>query len=329
MALVYVKPGNVLLEAAESCEVDALLVAPFVKVGAVRALFERLESRVPVRCVTRWRLEELATGVSDLEVWSLFSGREHCQLLLVDDLHAKYFRFDRRVYVGSANLTLKGLGWAVQSNLEAMVSVDFGELGVEPFEKAVLSGAVQVDQAMYEEFRSALELFALDRVPLAPEAADELSRLEAPVGESENGFPREGGLAPGDIWLPVCRSPEYVYEAYAHREPLLSVSAKQAALLDLAHLKVPTGLSERQFRLVVRGRLLASVLLRKIDDFLIVPRRFGEMRRWIAGQAAVTDPTLAWQTAMRWLLYFLPDRYSVDVANYSEVIRLHRAHDNS
>jgi hypothetical protein len=50
---------------------EIVLVAPFVKVGALRRLLEAVGEGVHVRCVTRWHPEEIDVGVSDA-----FAGAE-------------------------------------------------------------------------------------------------------------------------------------------------------------------------------------------------------------------------------------------------------------
>jgi len=52
--------------------------------------------------------EEIAAGVSDLDVWRVVCKRPHARLLLCPAIHAKYYRIDGLALVGSANLTRRG-----------------------------------------------------------------------------------------------------------------------------------------------------------------------------------------------------------------------------
>ena len=71
-----------------------LLVAPFIKVGAFQRLLASIADEVSIHCITRWRPEEIAAGVSDLEIWPILRDRPHSRLWLRPDLHAKFYRAD-------------------------------------------------------------------------------------------------------------------------------------------------------------------------------------------------------------------------------------------
>ena len=69
--------------------------------------------------------------------------------------------------------------------------------------------------------------------------------------------------------------------------------------------------------------LLEKPIIQEIDNFVQIPRRFGAVRDFLASLLCANIPNVnperAWQTLMRWLLYFLPSRYALSVPNYSEV----------
>lgn len=92
---------------------DILLVAPFVKAHTLERLLGQVAAEVAVRCVTRWRPEEIVAGVSDLEVWPLLRDRVQSSLWLHPDLHAKLYRADDTCLIGSANITDTALGWNI------------------------------------------------------------------------------------------------------------------------------------------------------------------------------------------------------------------------
>ena len=100
-----------------------LLCAPFIKAKVLRTLLGVVAKGVDVRIVTRWRAEEVATGVSDLEVFEVAGERLRTELLLLDDLHAKLYVADDKCLLGSANLTASALGWAEPGNIELLVPV--------------------------------------------------------------------------------------------------------------------------------------------------------------------------------------------------------------
>ena len=83
---------------------EAVIVAPYIKEHSLLRLLEQLPHLERLTCVTRWLAGDIAVGVSDTAVRDLvrsFGGA----FRLHPGLHAKYYRFDDAVLVGSANLT--------------------------------------------------------------------------------------------------------------------------------------------------------------------------------------------------------------------------------
>jgi hypothetical protein len=105
----------------------------------------------------------------------------------------------------------------------------------------------------------------------------------------------------------------------------LTTAAQTAAAMDLHSFIVPPGLSRMAFEAYVGILLLQKPLIRQLDQLLITPQRFGAVRDFLTTHPCATtpdfNPTHAWQTLMRWLLYFLPLRYQRVPSRHSEVLR--------
>ena len=69
-------------------------------------------------------------------------------------------------------------------------------------------------------------------------------------------------------------------------------------------------------------RLLQAKVVQQIDGLLAEPRRFGEIRDLLANTLDLNreEASFAWQTLMRWMLYFLPSRYVRSVPSHSEML---------
>ena len=297
--------GDVLLELLGGATREALLVAPFIKVGALARVLEGIAPSVAVTCVTRWRLEELATGVSDLDVWPLVHERGGA-VYLRPDLHAKYYRADEHCLVGSANLTGAALGWVRDANLELLVGLPATDGRLCGWERNLLAGTVAVDEDLYQAARAALAAF--------PPATTRpgLAQL-LPVGQSMAvSFP---------AWLPRTRQPADLFRAYTGRWELLSAATRAAAAFDLAALDVVTNLPQAAFERAIGVRLLQHPLLRRLDAFVGQPRRFGEVVVFLRSEPTLAsiDHVAAWQTSMRWLLHFLPSRYRLAQPRHTEM----------
>ena len=176
-----VLPGEAVLELCASAQSEVLLVAPFMKSAAMNRLLEAIPPYVQkVRCVTRWRPEEIVAGVSDLEVLDLIEQRVGATLFVHPYLHAKYFRADRRALVGSANITSRALGWSIPANLELLLPADSLTEIIQEFEKKLLQSVIEVDQTLRLGIQSAADKIKQEGVRLV---AAELSETDAESSE--------------------------------------------------------------------------------------------------------------------------------------------------
>jgi hypothetical protein len=294
---------------------EVLLVAPFIKVSVLEKLMNKISSDVSLRCITRWFPEEIVTGVSDLEVWFLIKERPNSYLWLRPDLHAKYYRADQRCLVGSANLTGKALGWSNCPNLELLVTLSANELMIKAFEIELLKSCIPVDEDLFEQMSVAVEL-------LTEEYSNSITRNSSRVEILDyNLITNE--LVSSDAWLPTLRNPEDLYLAYSGLTEKLSTASKIAALTDLRSLIIIPNLSQKTFRAYIRTLLLQKPIIQKVDSFVKTPQRFGAVKNLLTSLPCATvanfDAERTWQTLMRWMLHFLPNRYALSVPNYSEV----------
>ncbi len=291
---------------------EILLVAPFVKLDALERVLAQVQLDVRVTCVTRWRLEEIAADVSDIDVWQVIKARADASLWLRSDLHAKYYRADESCLIGSANITATALGWTPRPNYELLIPIPMGE-GLAEFERRLFAGGVQVDQATYERVQAIVEDF-------------HPSNIIVPGGERRSVSIAEAiHIGPGpECWVPTLRTPEKLYVAYQGNLDALTTAARQTTLNDLAMLSIPPRLSQTQFEGYVGAALLQFPIIKRVDAFVAEPRRFGEVKALLAKLPCAEsqrdfDAATAWQTMMRWLLHFLPTRYELSVPRYTEV----------
>lgn len=292
--------GEAVLEAANSARTRALLCAPFVKVSVLKPLLGVLAPEIEVELFTRWRPDEVAAGVSDTESLPLLEKRGG-KVFLSDSLHAKLFLFDNAALVGSANLTAKALGWTRNPNLELLLKVPATAPEVETLERELRRMSIQATAAIAAEIE---RVAAMLPAPLAA-----LPPLAEP-GEVEGS------------WLPLLRDPRDLFVAYHGDATRLSRDSSAAAIADLAWLEVPSGLDRASFEALVGTRLLQAHVVKRVDELLIESRRFGEIRDLLASTLNLDreEANYAWQTLMRWMLYFLPSRYARSVPSHSEIL---------
>jgi hypothetical protein len=120
-------------EKLKTIESELLIVSAFVKVPALERIDGILNGKEMVKkLLVRFRKEDIVYGSTDLHLY------EYCQqngwdLYINFDLHSKIFVFDKTDFIiGSANVTLAGLGLSKKSNIETVCS---GSLTLEEMGK--------------------------------------------------------------------------------------------------------------------------------------------------------------------------------------------------
>lgn len=316
----YLNIGKNLSNYFTNAKENIIVVAPFIKKNTMEFLLENVNHNVIVTCVTRWKPDEIVAGACDLEIWPLLKNRNKSKLFLVSNLHAKYYRVDNICMIGSANITDSALALHPKRNIELMVELPIND-HLKIFEDDLFTLAVEVNDYIYENLLKTVEElknndcnFIVLKEPMnINEYLEELHK--------ERRF-----------WYPSLRFPQDLYKIYTNNTQELTKRTIQAGLSDLYYLDIPTGLKKENFTAYIGAILSQQPLVKLIDEYVIEPRRFGAMRRYIRkifiNQGIEINATSVWQTLMRWLLFFLPDRYGVSVLNYSEIFYRKCLHAN-
>jgi len=230
----------------ENAEGEVAVIAPFIKVDALRSLIEVIPAGSHLRCVSRWLPREVAAGVSDPEILDLLEARGHFSLSLVDRLHAKLYIAGDRCLAGSANTTLAGLGEVGDGgNIEVLVETTIDDPGIA----ATLGEIAQAE-------RAATRIMAQTARRLADSFA----------GSTASAV----GLDP---WFPGSRRPEEAYRLYVQPPSGFLGAADRVLLTDLASSNLQPGLEEDEFRDAIRSLLaaipLAETLLEATEDTML------------------------------------------------------------
>ncbi|MDW8413836.1 MAG: phospholipase D family protein [Acidobacteriota bacterium] len=311
-----IRLGQDLLRLCTSAKQELWLVAPFIKRATLEQILREVTNDISIKCFTRWRPEEIASGISDLDIWLLLRERPKAKLFLKYNLHAKYYRADNHCLVGSANLTHTALGWSSSSNLELLIPARPDEPILRTFEEELESGCIIVDDDIYEHMKTSVKQLYPSQSHLQEVVIrkDLLPMLENTTVEVDL-----------NTWVPRLRHPEDLYLVYSNQRERLTAVSWEIGKSDLAVLDIPPSLVESAFKTYVGSVLLQMPIIRRIDELLVTPQNFGSVTKLLntlAGRGNLDfDAQRAWQTMIRWLLYFLPHRYSLSVPNYSEIFR--------
>ena len=172
-------------------------------------------------------------GASDAECRSLVINRGG-SFRLHPSLHAKFYRIDDIVLIGSANLTASAMGWSPQPNLEILCQAG-DDFDSQAFQQQLLNGAREISD---EEFH---------RWEAIPQITSQRERSIV------------GDLQPLDTWRPATRDPIHVELSYQGRDDdIASIDEQRAAQRDLQALLIPPGLSTEEVRMWATTCLLAA-----------------------------------------------------------------------
>ena len=300
--------GQKLIINAALTEREAVLVAPFIKMEALRRILRGLTTNVSVTVITRWIPAEILGGVSDLEVFDLLQQRGNAHLYINQLLHAKSYRFDDSIWIGSANITSKALGWASPSNLEILVPASLNASEIRRFEIELLRLSTKVDSTYREHVSEQVKLLA------ANPATAELY-FEAHISSASSS------------WLPSCRDPRRLWIVYSDPENAkrrIVESAYAAAVRDLFFLEIPVGLPESKFRELVAASLDALPVV--IDVAIGAKVGLTEedacelIRKNSATELRGLGLTHQWEVLRAWLIEFFPNVYRHE--SYPDMFRI-------
>ena len=271
----------------EHVEDDVAIIAPFIKMDALRSLLNVIPVSSHVRCVTRWIPREVAQGISDVQVFDALTERGNATVSLVDNLHAKMYIAGTRCLVGSANLTLAGLGERGEhSNIEVLVETDTQDLGIV----STLDQIALVERIATREIAESARLLA--------ESLSGMVTLE-----NQRTLP----------WFPGSRTPEQAFRVYSIPQTGFVSMAERILRRDVALSDIQPGLDDSQFRDAIRELLYTIPIAQRIldsadDTFLTVADAYPGLQGMIEDQFSAED---LWQSFVKWMAWFFPEKVMI------------------
>jgi hypothetical protein len=274
--------GDTLLNACASATREIILIAPFIKLEALRQVISRAAPTVSVTVVVRFLPCDIAAGVTDPQIVEEMLNRPQSTIKMLPRLHAKIYRFDEALFIGSANLTGAALGWSRSPNLEVLVEGDASHPQLLAVEREALFTSVPL---------------TLDVARSIIEVANQLGS-DDPNAVSHDSAPR---------WIPSCYRPEHLFEIYdtgTSAHALREVIA--AGLSDLKFLAIPKGLNRLAFDAVLKSSFLSSSFFAEL-----LPKLQGDgitddvATNWLSSQYSSSlnqdSPERAWSIIKQWL----------------------------
>lgn len=298
--------GALVAEASD----ELIVVSPYITQLGADVVKRSLNPGVGVTVVTDIRPIDVLSGATSLKALRSLQQLPMARLLARPALHAKVFVSDwRRIAVGSANLTGRGLGIPAPGNLEVL-----GVMG-------------EVTSDLAEILRGILD----EGVPITAQALQQvesqisLESLQSVAGSEDGGWVSvfEGHQVRDEaaplMWqhFPFCASPT-------------DLVRKEGAVGSIRHDEVLCGLvgiqTEDARWNALRRNVRSLRSMRAVDTFLSEPRRFGEVTRWLHGK--LEDRPVPYRSEVKelvrrvfdWLVLLYPDQYSVTSPRHTQII---------
>lgn len=307
--------------AIERTEFQVDLFSPYISVPTLERLPLASATGRRTSIITSWRLTDLMFGASDPKLFE-FCRRHGIFLFVNQRLHLKTFLLDgNRLFTGSANLTLRGLGAGDLNNHETLVEVAEAPEDYLLFLSKIKQESTLVTESLAKE----LEALFFQGLELPP--MDQLKQLEGMQARVDDLFVQTKKGAFLISQLPMSRSIDELFAVFmgGHGvdEQTQANARHDIANYDLAGLKV---LDIPSFRTALSSRFFAHPFIAALCSFVDKPRRFGEIKEWVQRNCTDVpvpsrrDLTGNVQVLYQWLVELGPDRFEVRRPQHTELI---------
>jgi HKD family nuclease len=289
-------------------EEKIIICAPFIKLATIKSLLKNVSNEVRIEVYTRWKAHEILLGVSDLSVFDYISSLNRGEVYISGRLHAKFYRSDDRVIIGSANVTHSALGWVREPNIEFLVEINPNLYQVKVLEDE-LSHFEIVTSEIRDHFQNLVE-------SLAEVDADNMKNYFKENEEPKSQY---------EAWLPACTVPEILYAVYSNESGgrRFSSGAIDDACSDIVDLGIPPGFGRQDFEIFVRDRLheissfkqfidRASSVLTESEAIIMIKK----LRPDYSDQEA----KFCWNVVLEWVRVFFNDE--IEIAPLSFEMRI-------
>ena len=144
---------NLLGQSLNNAKEEIIILSAFVKIKGVNWLVDKI-SRKKINCtiISKWDQNDLAQGASDLECYEICK-KEGWQFKVLKNLHAKIILIDtKELFIGSPNLTAKGMSLTPVPNKEMGVKLEANQNDIKIINNLV-EESILIDDKIYKDFQ--------------------------------------------------------------------------------------------------------------------------------------------------------------------------------
>ena len=278
---MHERPGDMLSSVCSGAQ-HLIIAAPYIKADALAKVLADVSPAASLICVTRWNLQDLAVGASDTECRTIVTERGG-SFRLHPSLHAKYYRADNVVLIGSANLTSSAMGWSRQPNLEILCRPG-DDFDADTFQQFLFEESREIGDEEFAHWESIAEIGVQDTRKVT------------------------GDLPQLDTWRPATRDPRHLELAYHGREDeIASFDEQRAAQRDIQALLIPPGLTDEQVRMWASACLLSAPFTNTVIRLQGMEARSATRSLAETYRLSLTTARRDMETIQNWLAWLAPE----------------------
>ena len=142
---------NLLGQSLYNAKEEIIILSAFVKIKGVNWLVDNIsKENIDCTIISKWDHNDIAQGGSDLECYEICK-QKGWQFKVLKNLHAKIMLIDKKeLFIGSPNLTAKGMSLTPVPNKEMGVKLEANEDDIRIINNLV-DESILIDDQIYEE----------------------------------------------------------------------------------------------------------------------------------------------------------------------------------
>ena len=140
---------DVVARKLNNAEEEIILISAFITKAGIEWFENQIKSK-NIKCtiIVRWKGSDLHSGSSDLISYEI-ANRNGWQLKILDNLHAKIICIDKKyLFIGSPNLTGRGMSLVPISNMEMGVCVSPVETDIKTI-NSIINESIEVNDKIF------------------------------------------------------------------------------------------------------------------------------------------------------------------------------------
>ena len=142
---------NLLGESLDKAKEQIIILSAFVKIKGINWLVDKIsKEKISCTIISKWDDSDIAQGASDLECYEICK-QKGWQFKVLKNLHAKIMLIDKKeLFIGSPNLTAKGMSLTPVPNKEMGVKLEANQNDIRIIDNLV-DESILIDDQIYNE----------------------------------------------------------------------------------------------------------------------------------------------------------------------------------